>query len=71
MNPNAALASPWYCAVLRQASVILRQLAHRLEAPQGRPAPDPEGPSPHELLRARAIAEEELREIRFRSLRYY
>jgi hypothetical protein len=71
MNAGAALASPWYCAALRRTSALLERLAHRLDAAQRRPTPDPEDPAPHELLRLRESAEEELREIRLRSLRYY
>jgi hypothetical protein len=68
-----APASPWYCAALRGASQALARLAHRLDQQSRRdePAASAGDLAPHELLRTRERAEEELREIRLRSLRYY
>jgi hypothetical protein len=79
---TAALAasSPWYCAALRLASQWLARLAQRLDAPEAGAettairADETASAAPVpalESLRARDIAEERLREIRLRSLRYY
>jgi hypothetical protein len=73
MSAVFASSSPWYCAALRGASGALACLAHRLDAASCRDehivrAGDL---APHDLLRARERAEEDLREIRLRSLRYY
>jgi len=66
-------SSPWYCAGLRRASAALARLAQRLEATSRRDerTSHAEDLAAHERLRAREAAEEELREIRLRSLRYY
>jgi len=69
VSTGLALRSPWYCAALRRASAWLWRLSHRLDrrsrqgAVQATPRLD--------ALRACAIAEERLREIRLRNLRYY
>jgi hypothetical protein len=71
---NAALAaSPWYCVALRHASAWLDGMASWLERAARREAvvAADEGDAELRALRIREEAEEQLREIRLRSLRYY
>jgi len=66
-------ASPWYCSALLRLAGGLATLAHRLDqAAQRRGLRASPGASPVlDALRACEMAEERLREIRLRSLRYY
>ena len=71
---SAALAtSPWYCSALLRAAGWLAALAHTLDQAARRRGPraSPTATPALDALRACEMAEERLREIRLRSLRYY
>ncbi len=72
MSATLAPRSPWYCAALRRASARLWRLAQRLDRRSRQGAVHGNDQRPQlDALRACGIAEERLREIRLRSLRYY
>jgi hypothetical protein len=71
---SATFAVPaWYCVALRRASVWLAAMAHALEARsldrEAPPARDAD--AAFDARRSLEGAEERLREVRLRSLRYY